>query len=417
MTYQVILNVEGQGFVELGDQLDQVTVTSGSTDGWEQPTPASCLISFLGLPVMSTNSGPKNLTASWWLGRTVGIAVSAAGTSPKVVFYGRVISVNATPQDSSGEVIVVSLTLQSKLGDLSNYLITNNRAIETETQRAAGLVSDGLATSWAEVGNNLAWTDVVGTLTWANYDSTLGINFDQNGTSTKSMVAYVNDSSSINDVMFNYAIGENGFFGERINYDFINFTYYLHYTQSSAWTQSSVFTIDLAQYAISDELSTNLSISDIYNSFSATNGTLTRTFEDPDSISQYGLRDMPLETQYSLGNDIDTMLAQRAAGRSEPYQALTSVTMNYDLLPAVNQIYFVGYLQPITLTNVPALYGGDQVYFVRGCQVSISYEHAEAVWILTPQNLLAYYTTWSSVDPSTNWASYATATTKWSDLT
>lgn len=413
--YQVILYVDGQNGIDLGDQLDTLTIMSGSSDGWEQPSAASCQISFLGLPIQNG----ATLSPSWWLGRNIGIAVSASGTIPKGMFYGRVINVTATPQDSSAETVMISLSLQSKMGDLQNYLITNDRAIETETARAAGLVSDGLATSWAEAASNLTW-DIVGpTTTWATYNASSNINFSQAGTSTKSMVAYVNNNASIDNVMFDFAVGENGFFGERIAYSLTapNFTYFLHYTQSSQWSNVPSVTVDLATCAISDELSTNISIADIYNYFSADNGVITRSFENPTSVASYGLRPFNLSTQFSSGNDIDTMLAQRSAGRSVPQQSLTSVTIDYDLLDFTKHLYFIGLINPISFTNIPALYGGDQIYFVRGCELTMSYLHAEAKWMLTPQEQLAYYQSWALVDPAAIWTSYATATTKWQDLT
>ena len=48
ITYNITLEIDGQGSVEIGDALDGLMITSGSSDGWEQPTAANCQIGFIG---------------------------------------------------------------------------------------------------------------------------------------------------------------------------------------------------------------------------------------------------------------------------------------------------------------------------------------------------------------------------------
>ena len=413
ITYGVRLTVAGQGSVDIGDLLDSLQISSGSSDGWQQPDPASCQISFLGAPSLGTLAQ----SASWWLGRQLSIAVTPSDGSLVPVFYGRVFSVNSTPVDQNSDLLLIQLGLQSPMADLSQYIVTNNLPAQTETERLNALYDDARDVSWLEVGLNLAWDDIDPTITWAEYTSTMpGIGWDL--ATIHAMTAYTAENASIDNVFTEMAMGTGSFFGDRL---FLNASnadqYQLYYTFADAYADSVDFTLDLETAVLFESIQSNMSLADIYNYVEATNGTDTRSFSAPGSIETYSLRKLLIDTPFSNVNDIDTLVANKAVGRSEPIQSLSSITVDYDLISDSKRIPYVGQKVIVNLTNVPASFGGDQVYIVRGMTLSVSYYHAEATWNVIPQQALAYFTTWYALNRTDTWNTYATALTKWSDLT
>ena len=413
ITYEVTLDIDGLGSINVGQQLDNVTVTSGSNDGYSQPYPASCSLSFLGSPM----SGTLDQSPSWWLGRRVGIRMTPSDGAEQPIFYGRVYQVNATPIDSGADELLIELMLQSPMADMTQYLVTTDQPAQTETVRLNALNDDAKDISWLEVALNITWDDVEVDRTWAQY-------IDQNMPSVAwdlgtihDMIPYVADASNLVDVLTQMAMGTGSFFGDYVFLDTGVINYRLYYTFASNYSDVAVSSIDLQTSAVFEGMQSNMSLSDIYNYVEATNGTETRSFSVPSSIDAYSLRDLTIETGFSSPNDIDTLVANKATGRSTPTQCLSQVIIDYDIIADSKRINYVGKNKNINFTNVPANFGGDQPYTVRGMQLSVSYYHAEATWNVIPQSVLAYFTAWWLLNATDTWATYATATTKWSDLT
>jgi len=413
ITYDVRLTVAGQGSVDIGDLLDSLQIRSGSADGWQQPDPASCFISFLGSPALGT----LNQSPSWWLGRVVSIAVLPSDGTLATVFYGRVFSVNSSPVDQNADLLIIQLGLQSPMADLSQYLVTNNLPAQTETERLNALYDDGRDVSWLEVALNLAWNDIDPYLTWANYTTSMpAIGWDL--ATIHDMTAYTAENESIDTVLTEMAMGTGSFFGDWAYLSGTGVdTYTLYYTFADAYSEASDFALDLETSALFDGLEANMSLADIYNYVEATNGTDTRSFSAPGSITNFSLRKLLIDTPFSNVNDIDTLVANKAVGRSEPIQSLSSITVDYDIIADSKRIPYVGQRVIVDLTNVPASFGGDQTYIVRGMTLSVSYYHAEASWNIVPKSALAYFDTWYATNGTDTWNTYATALTEWQDLT
>lgn len=412
LTYEVTLTIDGQGTVDVGEMLDRLEVTSGSMDGWQQPDPSSCYLSFLGSPTIGTLAQ----SPSWWLGRNIAVTVTPSDGTEKPVFYGRVYSVNSTPVDSTGQVLQIELGLQSPMADLGQYLVTSDQPAQTETVRLNALLDDARDVSWLEVGANITWDEVSGTTTWAQYTSDMP-DFGWDLSTIHDLVAYTADNSSIDDVLTHMAMGTGSFFGDYLYMTAGAVEYLLWYTFAGNYADAASLTVDLETSAIFQELQTNLSLSNIYNYVEATNGVETRSFSVPSSIENYSLRKLEIETPFELVNDIDTLVANKATGRSEPIQSLSQVTIDYDLVTDARRIPYIGKNVIVDLTNVPANFGSDQTYIVRGMQLSVSYRHAEATWKIVPKSALAYFTAWWLLNRTDTWNTYATATTKWQDLT
>lgn len=412
VTYAVALDIDGQGTVNVGDQLDRLTVNSGSSDGWMQPDAASCTISFLGSPTV----GGLDHTAAWWLGRKIGIRVTPSDGTEKAVFYGRVFSVNAEPVDPACTLMQMTLQLQSPMADLGQYLITQDQPAQTETVRLNALLDDARDVSWLEVGLNLTWSDIESTLTWSQYTSDMP-DFGWDLSTIHDLIAYTATDEQADNVLTSLAMGTGSFFGDYVEMNAGAIDYYYWYTFAGNFADVATTTVDLAEVALANEMQANLSLADIYNYVEADNGTEVRSFSVPSSIDLFSLRKLVIDTQLSNPNDMDTLVANKATGRSTPVQALSQITVDYDLLADSKRIPYVGKTKNINFTNVPASFGGDQPYVVRGMQLDVSYFHAEAVWKVVPQSTLAYFTAWWLLNSADTWNAYATASSKWSDIT
>ena len=359
-----------------------------------------------------------NQTAAWWLGRKIGVKMQPSDGAVKPIFYGRVYSVNIQAEDQTAETVRVTLGLQSPLAEYSGYLVTQTRPAEAQNLRLFGLVDDAEDISWIEVGLNVTWYDVDPDTTWANYRRLEMPGISLSDINTDPMIAYTPIDAPFDDVMYQYAINNNGFFGDLIyfaRHQTNGVTYISYYTFPESWSNPVDIVLDMNTRVVSNETTANLNLSDIYNYVEATNGTVTRSFENSASITQYGLRPLILDTDYSLTNDIDDMVAQRATGRSTPIQALSSVTVDYDLLSDGARIPFIGEHKVVSMINVPTAFGTDQKYIVRGMTLNVSYYHADATWQIVPQQMLAYFTPWYLIPGTTIWTTYTTQT--WADIT
>jgi hypothetical protein len=418
LTYSVKLAIKDVGIVDIGDQLNLLTVTSGSSDGYDQPAPSTCAISFLGSPMLGT----IDLTPNWWLGRYIGIMVTPSDGDLAGVFAGTVFSVQARPVDATCETVQIDLQLQSPVADYSNYIVTQDQVAQTEVERIDAWFADGEDVAWLEVGLNLQWEDVDLTKTWADYTNQNNLQppaFSIFG-ADRNLLPYVADESRLNDVLQFYVTNNGGWMGEilTVNASATSVNCQTIFYDPDSFTNTAGADLDIAECAIFSEIGINSNLYNLFNYVEADNGVEVRSFEVPSSIDNHGLRDIQLSSSLSSTSDLDTLVTQKAIGRAEPVIGLSQLTIDYDLfdLP-FRRIWFGG--QPVLryFSNVPSIFGGDKDYWVLGMTLSLTYQHAEATWNVIPQETLAYFDTWWSPSPTDTWNTYVTASTKWSDLT
>ena len=417
LTYSVSLAIEGLGTVDIGEQLNSLMVQSGSPDGFEQPAPSTCSLSFIGSPM----TGTLDMTPNWWLGRYVGVMVTPSDGVKVPVFAGTVFTVNASPIDAACTTVQIDLQLQSPTADFSNYIVTTDRAAENEADRITGWFQDAEDISWLEVGTNVSWDEVDATKTWAQYVQN---NLQPPAISIygydRPLLSYTADAERLDNVLQYYVTNNGGWLGEvltmSLDETFVNNQTIFY--DPDTFTISSGFDLDIETCALFSELNVQGNLYNLYNYVSADNGIEVRSYEVQSSIDTHGLRDIELSSSLSATNDLDTLVTQKAIGRAEPIAALSQLTIDYDLMsPEYLRVWFGG--QPVlrNFTNVPALFGGDQLYWILGMTLSVSYQHAESTWNVLPQSTVAYFDTWWSLNYTDTWNTYATALTKWSDLT
>lgn len=416
LTYSVTLEIEGQGSVNIGSQLNYLNVQSGSSDGFSLPNASTCSISFLGSPTL----GSLDLTPAWWLGKNIGIKVTPSDSTVKPVFYGKVYSVNAVPVNPQCTVAQIDLDLMSPVAEYTNYFLTKDQPVQDELGRLQAWFQDAKDIAWEEVGNNLSWDEVEATKTWANYYLTTvpGLSYSIYGYNPN-VLAYTANSTSLADALQEYVLGNGGWITEYIDLHpttkKVNFTSY--FQDQAMFTFPAGEALNISTCAVFSELSVNSQLLDLYNYVEASNGTDTSSFEVPSSIANHGYRPLFMESTYVSSVDMDTIVSQKAIGRSEPKPALSTLVMNYDVTPQANRAWFGGVPRSYDLTGVPAMFGGNQLYWLMGVNLSVSYEHAEASWVVVPRETLAYFDTWENTNYTDTWNTYATALTKWQDLT
>lgn len=416
VTYAVTLEIEGQGSVDIGDQLNSLTVQSGSSDGFSMPSPSICNISFLGSPSLGT----LDLTPAWWLGRNIGIKVTPSDSTVEAVFYGKVYSVNAVPVDAACTLAQIDLSLMSPAAEYTNYLLTQDQAVQAELTRLQSWFQDAEDIAWEEVGNNLSWDEVDIAKTWANYylAAVPGLSYSIYGYNPN-VLAYTANSTSLADALQGYVLGNGGWISETVDTHPTTgrVTFNSYFQDQAMFTFPAGEALDITTCALFNELSINAQLLDIYNYVEATNGTDISSYEVPSSVASHGYRPLFMESTYVSSIDMDTIVSQKAIGRSEPTPSLSNLVIDYDICPASNRAWFGGVPRSYDFSGVPAMFGGDQLYWLMGTNLSVSYEHAEASWTVVPRETLAYFDTWENTNYTDTWNTYATALTKWQDLT
>jgi len=417
VTYNVSITAEGFGTVSLGSMLDQLSLSSGSPDGIEQPNPSTLSMSFLGSPSVTGTTYP----ASWWLGKAITVTIEMDDSATDIVWRGLVSGCGIESVTADGQTILVSLTAYSRMQLLANETINlDGSGGLTQSDRITEINAASQAIRWDEMDQTTNWSLIANTYTWANFDSIRPYD----------AVTYqgVITSPMSSTVPFYYA-GTT----DALSY------YQLFATSCNAWFYESATgswsmnwqrwrsagfpagtALDLTTVAQAQSLRADLDVSRLTNEITLTPYDPTVApypviVGDIGSIQEYGYRPQA----YEIENYAYVEMANNVLYRySQPYTNLTSIDIVCDLVPAAERINFMfsGANNRYAFTGIPDTFGGDDEYEIRGCQLNLTYESATSTITVVPSKFWAQITSWWQVAATDTWATYATATTKWSEI-
>jgi len=154
---------------------------------------------------------------------------------------------------------------------------------------------------------------------------------------------------------------------------------------------STLTSLNAQSCVLWSSLQSNQNMNNLVNAGSLSNydATLIETYSDGTSINSYGYRYIDFGTSYEA--TANTTLRRKIKAYKQPNKYLQSLTIDLDALTHVTGEWqnFYKSTKPVMLpiTNIPAAYGGNHTYMVRGVQLNLTQKHAEATLLVVPSTI------------------------------
>jgi hypothetical protein len=415
--YDIRLIISGAGIIDIGDQLDQLTVTSGSSDGFDQPQASTLNMSMLGLPTLAGVTYP----ASWWIGKNIQAQMSydaAEGRIWQSIFTGQVASASCVAEDTEGLVNIVQLTAYSKLAQWQQFTTnaTGFPAVSTIQERVTAALDESQSQTWDGVADSVQWDDITPSWIWDYWDRHFEItpligsyvDMTQMGTSALSVEADAAAETGVIQYLQDLAMGSGCWLFED--------TYGMLHMYSPASYAVTTYAIDATQL-MPGTLTVDNNIYQLNNIITGSNSTSTRSWASLDSINNYGKRPYAFTSKLANVNAIDTLLTQKGISFAVPRTYLTNLSLNLDTFPNSVNIWAQDEPQRYTLTNTPVGYSDPiNIYESRGMTLRVTHLHAELDIVIIPKSLIDTLTSWNEVSSTYSWNTYAAALAQWQDI-
>lgn len=390
-SYTTTVTVDGFAGANYGSQLDSLEIVSGSTNPYELPQPPSARASFLGLPVVSG----VTQTPDWWIGKKLTFTITPQGATGTVTWAGIVQGYNCYPVQTTSTDQIIELDLLGQTSRLSTEQLFSK--IETTSPSswdgiATGLNTQLARTAWDEIPNGMTWDKAEGTWdTFTNNKS--GLTFVQDtipsgsGVSTIASKTWTGEDflSVITQVWSNKLNGWFWFDDTTITLNAPS-NGYLNYTQ--------ITSLDATSCVLWSSLTSNQNFGNIINAASIIGylETTTEDYLDSTSYNAYGGRFQDFGLSYEdQSADRLQVITDKVNAYKQPNKYLQSLTINLDQLTHVTGEWqnFYKSTKPVRLpiTNIPAAYGGNHTYMVRGVQLNLTNKHAEATLLVVPSTI------------------------------
>ena len=374
--------------VTYGSQLDRLEIVSGSTSPYELPQPPSARASFLGLPTVYG----LTQTPDWWIGKEVTFTIAPQGATGTVTWTGIVQGYSCSPVQTTSTDQIVELDLLGATSRLSTEILQG------------ALSYTGGVPFWSTFVSTLngqiakeAWNEAPVGLTWAKADGTWSTY-----TNNKSGLTFANDSvlgitniygqdftgedilSFLTTVWANKYHGWFWFDDKTITLNAP--TNYTNYTQ--------ITSLDATSCVLWSTLGSSQSFSNIINSALIDDGSGgDSSFIDETSYDMYGYRFQDFGTSWENTSVYTPLqvITDKVNAYKQPNKYLQSLTIDLDVLTHVAGEWqnFYKSTKPVRLplTNIPAAYGGNHTYMVRGVQLNLTQKHAEATLLVVPSTI------------------------------
>lgn len=379
--------------------LDNVGLVKGCYDPLDQPVPATFRFATFGMP--ETAVGIYDLPSLMY--------AQIHATIDNNSFDGYVTNINVVPVDALGTTQIVEFTCTHISIDLASSIIgLDEFPAETEADRVARVVAQSSSLAWEYLPSDMPWNDLgaggfFNDSTWANFAATPGTTVYtlSTGSNLEARLPGATDSLSY---LQELARSTSGFFR---NCD----TYYSRLDLVAAeYTEFNV-----APFALTAGLESNLDLSNIYNAITYTNSTLSQYATDGDSISRYGVRALEMQSPLADTADLLTLAQIKSGILGQVRQQLMGLTLNLDEMSWVQRGELAS-LDFFHFAGLPAQYGSEGDYMIRGRNIIASKEHIEMQLVLLSRNYYDPSTEWKNVSATDTWNTYLLSTTTWSEV-
>jgi len=374
-----------------GSQLDSLEIVSGSTNPYELPQPPSARASFIGLPTYLGAS----LTPDWWINKEVTFTITPQGATGTVTWTGIVQSYTCSPVQTTSTDQIVELDLLGETSKLSTQIIQNDLVNPGSPANPRWdlfytmLNNELRKLTWAEAPVGLTWSGV--TTTWANYDQNItGILFQNDNLGAVTLGLQSFEAAGLDMLSFVTTVWGNKYKGW---FWFDGSTVTLN-APASYTNYTQITSLDATDCVLWSSLNSSQGLNNILNSAMVVDGDslAEQTYFDATSYNAYGYRFQDFGTGYDLpaSNQV-SMLQDKINAYKQPNTYLQSLTINLDELTHVTGEWqnFYKSTKPVRLpiTNIPAAYGGNHTYMVRGVQLNLTNKHAEATLLVVPSTI------------------------------
>lgn len=384
--YTVSVTVAGFGSANYGSMLDGLEIITGSLNPYEFPQPPSARASFIGLPVVSG----VTQTPDWWLDKELTFTITPQGATGNVTWIGEVQSYNVSAVEHGASTQIVELELLGKTAKLSTAIIQSEFiggfGANTWNYFASQLNEQLSRLTWAEAPAGMTWAKV--TTTWATYDNnTTGVTVAWNLWNASSGMDAIPSNqkdvlSFVTDVMGNKYKGWMWFDNATLTLNAPS-TGYLDYTQLTS--------LDASSCVLWNSLNASQNLNNIINSadmFVTWNDT-PLSYLDLTSYQTWGAKYIDLGDCYEVSTGVpEAVIQNKINAYKDPNKYLQTITIDLDKLTHVTGEWqnFYKSTKPVRLpiTNIPAAYGGNHTYMVRGVQLSLTNKHAETTLVVVP---------------------------------
>lgn len=366
--------------VTYGNQLDRLEITSGSTDPYQFPQPPTARASFIGLP---TVYGVAQ-TPDWWIGKKLTFTITPQGATGNVTWSGNCVGVDVVLVDPQANTQVLELELQGQTSKLAMETVQNIIPASAWTNLAGFLNEELDKLTWAEAPWGLTWAGSSGT--WASWNvNKSGCDFAN--LSVSSGVYY----DDIDLIGLDFLGWLNTVFANKYqgSFSFDDTTVYL--SDNNLATATPATTLSVEDCVIASSIVASANQNNVINAgrieYSTSPGTYLY-YSDATSVSLYGYRPLEMGQFWESSTLGQQALNKRVKAYKSPNSKLQSITIDLDLV-AHNNVWWpalyrlIGWYR-LTLTDVPAVYGGNDTYQVRGVQLNLTNKHAEATLLIVP---------------------------------
>lgn len=402
--------------IQLPNVVNNVSAQLGTNNPLDQAVPGTCSLIVEGLPVV--NGVTQN--PDWYLGKTLSIFVTHAVSGALAhVFYGEVLSQTTTALDVRATQVTTELSGQSFLGRLSQIPLEGVAfTAETEYERVYGLFDRQVSQTWAQLPSTMTWANIpeffTSDPTWAEFavseSSAVPLLRVPNWTPgdpdpSLQLEAVESATGDLLNYTVEMAMGAGGFIYENL----LGIPEYDYLTRADL-TSAPSKTINLAPAAVAFSMDDTSALWDVYTEATVSNSTLTATDANFPAMQTYGPRLLEITSPLALENDLQTLATTKVAALSRPLPNLTTITVDYGQLATADRRWICGGM--LTLTGIPAVFGGDGDYQIRGLNFRGTKDLLEVDWTVLPRRSLFPGPMWRNLSPTLIWNDI---TTTWND--
>jgi hypothetical protein len=333
-------------------------------------------------------------TPDWWIGKEVTFTITPQGATGNVTWTGIVQGYTCQPVQTSSTDQIVELDLLGATSRLSTQIMSGAivypSGFTTWQNLPPSLNSQLSKSTWAEAPIGLKWENVSGT--WAAYDlNKSNLTFVADVIDGYSNV-YGNSFDGQDMLSFITNIWTNKYKGW---FWFDDKTITLFGTSPTSFTQ--ITSLDATTCVLWSSLVSNQNMNTVLNSASVVD-YINRPYSylNKTSFDTYGYRYQDFGTcwendTFGVSTVVTDVLKDKVNAYKEPNKYLQSLTINLDELTHVAGEWqnFYKSTKPVRLpiTNIPAAYGGNHTYMVRGVQLNLTNKHAEATLLVVPSTI------------------------------
>ena len=399
------VTVDGVDFT--GDAVGSLTITRGRDTVYLDPPASYARIQLLDLTGFGLD---VNIT------RELKVRILDSANQPVTVFRGYITDVSADLYDAglgpNRPAAIYSIYAVGPLARLGRRtVLAAGRPAETDGDRIAAAINDGLSTTWEEAAGT--WNMIDNDVTWETFDP----DFDPTLIDPGVFDLVALDPSDIGYTALEVATAASNS-GEGLLYETLNG--FVGWANADARGSAGPATVIPADAILAFGVRSNSSVGDLAN----------RVIVEYDGGSEGAQDDTSIETFTLFERRLSTLLANQssAAARADTYverhaypavnlgeiairlDAITDDNLRDDLI----QVYSGS---PVTLPDLPTTIGIRRLDgFVEGTSLRLDRLTAELRLNISDAALSRFAVRWTGVGPTIRWQDVS-ATLQWQDAT